>query len=111
MRSVVIALAVELLAVDARADLSPEVVNRVVRAHAAEVRQCYMSELPRAPDASGTVTVDWTIAPTGDVTGASVARSTLKNANIEACVVGRVKSWRFAATGSPIHVSYPFTFA
>jgi TonB family protein len=112
MRAVVIAVAVGLVAADSRADLSPENVNRVVVAHVAEVRFCYLSELPRAPGlGGGTVTVDWTIAPTGEVSTASVARSTLNNANVEACVVGRVKTWHFAAVGSPVHVSYPFKFA
>jgi len=100
-----------LFAPHARADLAAGAIQRVVVMHRAEVRACYEAGLKKNPDLAGKVVVAWVIAPGGAVSSARIASSTLANANVEACIVSRVQTWRFPAPGSPTDVTYPFVFA
>jgi hypothetical protein len=91
--------------------LSQDQVRRVVMAHLGAVRACYESEAQRNPSLKGGVTVQWTIDPSGSVSSASPAGSTLNNARVEGCVVRQVKGWHFPTSESPTIVSgFPFKF-
>ncbi len=79
--------------------------------HIGAVRACYETEAQRNPGLKGGVTVQWSIDPTGNVTGASVASSTMSNPRVEGCVVRQVGKWRFPASDSPTTVAgFPFKF-
>jgi hypothetical protein len=91
--------------------LSQEQVRRVVMAHLGAVRACYESEAQRNPSLKGGVTVAWQIDPSGSVTSASVAGSTLSNPRVEGCVVRQVKGWHFPTSETPTTVAgFPFKF-
>ncbi|HKQ71566.1 MAG TPA: AgmX/PglI C-terminal domain-containing protein [Polyangiaceae bacterium] len=90
--------------------LSPEQIRRVVMAHIGALRACYESEAERNPNLKGGVTVQWQIAPEGNVSGASLAGSSLGNPRVEGCVVRQVKGWRFPSSSSPSNVNWPFKF-
>jgi hypothetical protein len=91
--------------------LSQDQVRRVVMAHLGAVRACYESEAQRNPSLKGGVTVQWSIDPSGRVTGASLAGSTLGNARVEGCVVRQVKGWHFPASETATIVGgFPFKF-
>jgi hypothetical protein len=95
----------------ARGGLSPEQIRRVVEAHKGALRACYETEAQRNPNLRGGVTVAWQIEPGGNVSGASIASSTLSNPRVEGCVLRQVKSWRFPVADSSTQVaSYPFKF-
>lgn len=92
--------------------LSAEQIQRVVRAHMGAVRACYEIEAQRNPGLKGGVTVQWSIDPSGGVTSASVASTTLSNARVEGCLVRQVKTWKFPAADTATVVSgFPFKFA
>jgi hypothetical protein len=90
--------------------LSPEQIRRVVMAHLGALRACYESEAERNPNLKGGVTVQWQIAPEGNVSGASLGGSSLGNPRVEGCVVRQVKGWKFPSTTSSSNVSWPFKF-
>ncbi len=91
--------------------LSPEQVERVVRANQAALRYCYESELQRQRSLKGKLTVQWRVDRAGLVPYARVTFSTLHNASIEGCVVRQVKKWRFPKPdGGEVTVLYPFLF-
>jgi len=80
-------------------------------AHLGAVRACYESEAQRNPSLKGGVTVQWTIDPSGGVSSASLAGSTLGNPRVEGCVVRQVKGWHFPSTETPTIVGgFPFKF-
>jgi hypothetical protein len=92
--------------------LSAEQIQRVVRAHMGAVRACYEIEAQRNPGLKGGVTVQWSIDPTGGVTNASVASTTLSNPRVEGCLVRQVKTWKFPGADTATVVSgFPFKFA
>jgi hypothetical protein len=92
--------------------LSPEQVRRVVMSHTGALRACYETEAQRNPNLAGGVTVVWQIDPSGSVTSASVASTTLNNARVEGCVVRQVRMWHFPQSDSATRVdAYPFKFA
>jgi hypothetical protein len=90
--------------------LSPEQIRRVVMAHLGALRACYESEAERNPNLKGGVTVNWQIAPEGNVTGASLGNSSLGNPRVEGCVVRQVKGWKFPSSAAPSNVGWPFKF-
>jgi len=78
--------------------LAPELVQRVTRAHAAEVRHCYQQGLASRPTAAGGVDVSYTIAgATGLVSSASVVArpdATLSD-TVVACMRDAFRRWTF----------------
>lgn len=97
---------------DVRGSLSREVITRIVRRHQREIRTCYERGLMRRPELSGRVTVSFVISPTGTVESASIASTTLEDAQVEACIVRAVRTWTFPAPdgGGVVSVNYPFVF-
>jgi TonB family protein len=87
-------------------------VRAIVTTHSADVRACYDQALARRPSLAGTLSVEFVIGPKGDVTSATVTRSTLGDAAMEDCVVRKARGWRFPAPrgGGTVKVSYPFRF-
>lgn len=87
-------------------------VLKVVRRHQSEIRYCYESELAKDPTLGGKVTVAWTIGATGSVEFAEVAESALGNANVEACIVQRIRRWNFPEPngGQEVAITFPWVF-
>jgi hypothetical protein len=95
----------------AHGGLSGDQVRRVVIAHLGAVRACYEMEAQRNPSLKGGVTVMWNIDPSGGVTSASVASTSLGNPRVEGCVVRQVRSWHFPKSDAPTIVGgFPFKF-
>jgi Ca-activated chloride channel family protein len=92
--------------------IAPEVIRRVVRTHAAQIRSCYERVLARVPGLAGKVVVKWTIDGQGHVVDATIAQTQLKNAEVEACLLQTVRTWRFPppAGTQRVTVNYPFVF-
>jgi TonB family protein len=90
-----------------------DLVLKVVRRHQSEIRFCYESELSKAPDLAGKVTVAWTISPTGSVEVAQIAESGLANEKVESCIVQRVKRWTFPepSGGQEVAITFPWVFS
>lgn len=104
-------VAVSVGAAAAQGGLSPDQISRVVMAHKGAVLACYEMEAQRNPALKGGVTLAWQIDPSGRVSGASVASSSLQNPRVEGCITRQVKGWHFPSSDRPTQVaSYPFTF-
>ena len=92
--------------------LDPELVRRVVREHAGQVRYCYERALSSTPGLAGRVSLQWTISAEGHVTASSIDSTTMHSTEVEACLMQRVKTWTFPVPkgGGVVVVKYPFIF-
>jgi len=91
--------------------LSSEQVRKVVVSHAGALRACYESAARSNPELRGGVTVTWQIDESGNVTSASLARTTLDSPPVEGCILRQVKSWTFLPSVAPTTVAgFPFRF-
>jgi outer membrane biosynthesis protein TonB len=79
-------------------------------AHKGALQACYEIEAQKDPTLKGGVTVAWSIDPSGSVTSANVASTTMHNARVEGCVLRQVRNWHFPSSDSPSQPTYPFSF-
>ncbi len=93
--------------------LDKELIRKVIHANRGQIRYCYESQLNRFPKLNGKVAIKFIISPSGSVSTSSVAQTTVGNAELEACVAGRVRTWMFPKPkgGGVVIVTYPFIFA
>lgn len=91
--------------------LSRGEVMAVINRNIGKIQRCYEQGLARRDSLAGRVEVKWTIAPTGRVSTARQAGSTLGDRKVENCVVGVVKQMKFPKpSGGPVSVTFPFVF-
>lgn len=90
-----------------------EAVKVVVRQHRNEIRYCYENELKKNPKLAGQVKVKITIPGDGSATSVIVSSTTLKNRELEECMVRAIGSWTFPRTkdGKAFIANYPFNFS
>ncbi|WP_434344838.1 TonB family protein [Myxococcus virescens] len=93
--------------------LDKDVIAKVIRRHQGEIKYCYESELNKDPSLAGKVAVAFVIDPTGAVSDASVAETTLNNAAAERCMLSRIRRWKFPEPkgGGVVSVTYPWLFS
>ena len=93
-----------------RGSLDKEIIRRIVRRHINEVQYCYEQELTKSPALGGRITVQFTIAPFGQVIASLLQSSTVGSARVENCTVQAVRRWEFPKTldGGSATVTYPF---
>ncbi len=85
----------------AAAKLTRGQVNGVVRRYFGRVKGC-------AKGQSGTVTVRFTISPSGAVSGARVVTSQFAGTPAAGCIAGVVRSMKFPAASGSLTINYPF---
>lgn len=87
-------------------------IRKVIHAHRGQIRYCYELGLGKRPQLEGKLSVRFVIGPEGAVSASSVAQSTVNDAELEACVIGRVRTWRFPTPkgAGVVVVTYPFVF-
>lgn len=92
--------------------LDQSVVKDVVMSYMPAIRNCYNQELKKDPALAGKVVIRFTVGPKGTITQAMVASSTLKNKEVESCMLKEVKSWIFPEPrrGESVDISFPFVF-
>ncbi len=91
-----------------------DAIDAALLAHRDEFRLCYEKEInAETPDISGRVTVVFTIGATGRAFKAGVDSSTIKNANVDACVVRVIKRIQFPLPngGGDVTVTKSFKYA
>jgi TonB family protein len=92
-------------------ELDQAAIAQVVRSHSRDVRRCYEKGLRSNPNLSGRVDVTFTIAVSGRVSTARVARSTIGDEAVQACILGVVRGMRFPKPKANVTVNYPYVFA
>lgn len=87
-------------------------IARVIQQHQTEILYCYESALSSDPKLEGKVAVSFTIDPAGTVAVAGVADSTIGNPAVEACILERLRRWRFPEPrgGGEVVVNFPWLF-
>ena len=95
-----------------RGSLDKEIIRRIIRRHINESKYCYEQELTKKADLGGRVSVQFTIAATGQVVASVLQTSTMGSPRVEQCVVQAVRRWEFPKPlgGGLVIVSYPFAF-
>lgn len=93
--------------------LDKEIIRRVVRQHRREIKYCYEQQLQKNKNLGGRVVVKFTISATGNVVSAVVRETTLKNAQVERCMTGKIRRWVFPEPkgGGIVIVNYPFNLS
>jgi outer membrane biosynthesis protein TonB len=89
--------------------LSKDTIRQVVHLHASEVRECYQAERKIKPGIGGRVIASFLIDVTGAVSHAQILQTTLKNSNVENCMINRMTRWHFPRPDhGEVKVTYPF---
>ena len=85
---------------------------KVIKRHQNEIKFCYEQELQQNKDLAGKVAVAWTIDPSGGVSEAAVSESSIGNANVESCILQRIRRWKFPEPdgGGIVNVTFPWIF-
>ncbi len=87
-------------------------IDRVVKAHLAQIRFCYMKQLQHNPMLEGKVVVKFVIAQDGSVSSAKVHATSLDNPVVENCICTRFMKYQFPKPrgNGIVIVTYPFYF-
>lgn len=88
-----------------------ESIRSVVLSHEADVRACYETTLAEGRDVQGEVVISMVLTTDGIPDRARVKRSTLRDKQIEECVVRTVRRWWFPRPPRPQALDLPFTFS
>ncbi|MBX5483786.1 MAG: TonB family protein, partial [Myxococcaceae bacterium] len=97
--------------VAASGSIDRDAVAKVINSHFQEVRACYERALLKDPGLSGKAVLEWSISTSGIVTTARTKSSSLRNNEVESCILRAIKSWRFPhAKGGTVIITYPFLF-
>jgi outer membrane biosynthesis protein TonB len=90
--------------------LDKDQIAAVINRHIGEVIYCYEKGLQVKSGLSGRVSINWVINAGGIVNAARVENSSLKSAQVEACIVSHLRGWQFPhpVGGVNVKVSYPF---
>jgi pSer/pThr/pTyr-binding forkhead associated (FHA) protein/outer membrane biosynthesis protein TonB len=89
-------------------------VEAALLEHKDEFKLCYSREInAETPKLAGRIGTSFVIGPSGRVSQAGIESTTLKNANVERCVLGIIKRIQFPIPrgGGIVQVSYPFKFS
>lgn len=89
------------------------IIRVVVRRHQSQLRYCYERALRQHPNLAGRIMLRWTILADGRVGESSVISTTLRNAEVEECVMRVARRWAFPALpgGGVVTVNFPFVFS
>jgi hypothetical protein len=93
--------------------IDPELVRKVIRDHAAQVRYCYEQQLALNPKLEGKISIKWQIGADGSASSTLVVRgdaTTLQNDQVAQCIMSRIVTWEFPKPkgGGIAIVTYPW---
>ena len=77
------------------ANRGSEELSRVINSHNDAIEYCYKRESKLNPNLKGDVQVEFVIAYNGRVKSVRIINSSMRNKNIENCIAGRIRGWRF----------------
>lgn len=79
----------------AQREAEREALLEVVHRNTWEIHRCYTNALKDAPGLKGMLRVAWTVDANGRVPDARIDETNLDDAGLQACVLERVRAWRF----------------
>ncbi|HZZ84936.1 MAG TPA: AgmX/PglI C-terminal domain-containing protein [Anaeromyxobacteraceae bacterium] len=89
-----------------------ELVRKVIRDHASQIRYCYEQQLAVDHRLAGKVSVRWQIGPDGRASHLAVdgGETTLANPAVHECMMSRIASWEFPKPkgGGIAVIKYPW---
>jgi hypothetical protein len=93
--------------------IDPELVRKVIRDHAAQVRYCYEQQLALNPKLEGKISIKWQIGPDGRASSTIIVpgdATTLQNDQVGQCIMSRIVTWEFPKPkgGGIAIVTYPW---
>lgn len=90
--------------------LDMESIREIIYRNMGQIRYCYEQGLQRQPALSGRVTVKWQISGNGRVSLAGIRHSSVRSAQVESCMVSKIKNWHFPKPHGGVNVAvvYPF---
>jgi len=91
--------------------IDPELIRKVIRENASQVRYCYEQELTLNPKLEGKVAIQWQIGPDGRASGCALhSDTTLMNEKVQQCIMSRIVTWQFPKPkgGELAIVKYPW---
>ena len=90
--------------------LSRDQIAEVINRNLGQITYCYEQGLQRQAGLSGRVTVKFQIGGNGRVSSARVGSSSVRSAQVENCITGKLKTWGFPRPkgGVTVAVTYPF---
>ena len=94
--------------------IDADAIDAAIRAHQDEFRLCYEREInAEHPNLGGRVGTSFVIGATGRVNEAGIESTSLKNPNVERCILGVLKRIDFPTPrgGGVVQVTYPFKFS
>lgn len=71
----------------------PAALQRVIHEHNAAIQDCYQQELKRQPSLRGRVIVRITIHPDGYVREVELVGTSLRDATVIECILGKIRQW------------------
>jgi hypothetical protein len=90
--------------------LDRSVIQATIAKYLSQVRACYESGLRKNAGLMGQVSMAFEINGQGDLNYSKVARSSLGNPEVEACISSKMLNWKFPKPtgGVNVKVAYPF---
>ena len=93
--------------------IDPELIRKVIRDHADQVRYCYEQQLTLNPKLSGKVSIKWQINADGRASNTMIVggdATTLPNEEVGRCIMSRIVTWEFPKPkgGGIAIVTYPW---
>ena len=90
--------------------LSRDQIAEVINRNLGQITYCYEQGLQRQAGLAGRVSVRFQIGGSGRVSTARVSHSSVHSAQVESCIVGKLKTWAFPHPqgGVTVGVTYPF---
>jgi TonB family protein len=70
-------------------------ISRVINSHNDAVEYCFKRESKLNPNLKGDILVEFTISSNGRVVESKILSSSLRNKQVESCITGRIRGWRF----------------
>ncbi len=90
-----------------------EAIDAAIRAHRDEFRYCYEHEVNSGnPDLAGKIVPAFVIGGSGRASQMAIASSSMRNSNVEKCVLEVISRIQFPIPGGgvPVSIKYPFAF-
>lgn len=88
----------------------PDSVQGVVRSHEPDLKACYEARLAEGKDVQGEMVLTFVIGVDGLPDRPRLRKSTLRDKDVEACVLRAVRRWIFPRPPRPQPVELPLKF-